>query len=813
MKKKVSPFPIFSRRSIVMLFFLLFLNSFYAQIKIGDNPQNIDINSLFELESSDKAMVLSRISTAQMQAITPLPGAIIYNIEEECVFYYNGSNWVNLCRDSNGFSIIDNGNNTYTVNDGTNPEFTFSTNSETVTSISQNTDGTYTYTNEAGEQTIIATGTSTFSIIDNGDGSYTVNDGTNPEFTFSTNSETVTNIVQNTDGTFTYTNEAGIETIIANGTGTSSLSITDNGDNTFTVNDGPNPAFTITATPETVTSLTQNADGTYTYENENSEQTVITPNPLSIVNNEDGTFTVDDGTNTAFTITATPETITSLTQNADGTYTYENEDSEQTVITPNPLSIVNNEDGTFTVDDGTNPAFTITTAPETITSLTQNADGTYTYENEDSEQTVITPNPLSILDNGDDTFTVNDGTNPAFTITATPETVTSLTQNADGTYTYENEDSEQTIITPNPLSIVDNGDNTFTVDDGTNPAFTITAPPETTSTLTENNNGTYTYENEDGDETIISFGGSSTEGSVFFSDDASGLIENNAQFFWDNANERLGLGTNTNLTDKLTLNGTLGISDGSEANPSYRFSADPDTGIFRSNDDELGFAVGGIPSLKLAPKTLFVNNALPDYGRVGINTKDPQTALHVVGGMRVTILPPAQANESFVTVDSQGNFHKSEGSQPVVTGGGRWTNAALPLSLNSGLAIIPIFDSEDYNDGSSEFYEPNSNILTIKSDGRYVIGATISLIGNVRTDGTPGNTWARISINGLDQGAFHVAANSGATGGIIYSSINIRDVLNLQANDAIRIKLFSDANPASLLFVGPETSSFTIMKL
>ena len=223
---------------------------------------------------------------------------------------------------------------------------------------------------------------------------------------------------------------------------------------------------------------------------------------------------------------------------------------------------------------------------------------------------------------------------------------------------------------------------------------------------------------------------------------------------------------------------------------------------------ELG--VSGVP-------TLFLENAKnftgPDYGRVGINTKDPQTALHVVGGMRVTILPPAQANESFVTVDSQGNFHKSEGSQPVVTGGGRWTNAALPLSLNSGLAIIPIFDSEDYNDGSSEFYEPNSNILTIKSDGRYVIGATISLIGNVRTDGTPGNTWARISINGLDQGAFHVAANSGATGGIIYSSINIRDVLNLQANDAIRIKLFSDANPASLLFVGPETSSFTIMKL
>jgi len=185
-----------------------------------------------------------------------------------------------------------------------------------------------------------------------------------------------------------------------------------------------------------------------------------------------------------------------------------------------------------------------------------------------------------------------------------------LTENANGTYTYTNEDGDETIITPNALSITDNGDNTYTVDDGTNPEFTITAT-QTISTLTENANGTYTYTNENGDETIIALGGTSEEGSVFFADDANGLAENNPQFFWDNTNERLGIGTNTNLTDKLTVNGTLGLSDGSELLPSYRFTDDPDTGIFRVTDNELGFTTGGTSKMKLTEGGLNLNNALP----------------------------------------------------------------------------------------------------------------------------------------------------------------------------------------------------------
>ena len=180
MRNTAPIFTIFQRAGIVILFFVLSFSSLGAQVKIGDNPQNIDPNSLLELESNTMAMVLSRVTTSEMESISPLQGALLYNTDEECIFYYNGASWINLCEGSSSLSIVDNNDNTYTVNDGTNPPFTITALPETVTSFVQNTDGTYTYTNEANVETTFAS--SALSITDNQDNTYTVNDGTNPPF-------------------------------------------------------------------------------------------------------------------------------------------------------------------------------------------------------------------------------------------------------------------------------------------------------------------------------------------------------------------------------------------------------------------------------------------------------------------------------------------------------------------------------------------------------------------------------------------------------------------------------------------------------
>lgn len=68
-----------------------------AQIKIGDNPQNIDAASVLELESTDRVLVITRVNTIQMNAIIPNQGAMVYNTDDQCIFYYDGTGWQNLC--------------------------------------------------------------------------------------------------------------------------------------------------------------------------------------------------------------------------------------------------------------------------------------------------------------------------------------------------------------------------------------------------------------------------------------------------------------------------------------------------------------------------------------------------------------------------------------------------------------------------------------------------------------------------------------------------------------------------------------------
>jgi len=76
------------------------ISSLQSQIKIGNNPQNIDASSVLELESNSRVLVITRINDAQMNTIAPLEGALVYNIDEECVFYYDGEVWVNLCEEN-----------------------------------------------------------------------------------------------------------------------------------------------------------------------------------------------------------------------------------------------------------------------------------------------------------------------------------------------------------------------------------------------------------------------------------------------------------------------------------------------------------------------------------------------------------------------------------------------------------------------------------------------------------------------------------------------------------------------------------------
>ena len=93
------------KNTIIVLLVLFCTNLVIAQVKIGDSPETLDSTSLLELESNSKVLVISRMSEAEMLALSPLQGAMVYNTDSSCIFYYDGTIWNNLCAGGNTGSI------------------------------------------------------------------------------------------------------------------------------------------------------------------------------------------------------------------------------------------------------------------------------------------------------------------------------------------------------------------------------------------------------------------------------------------------------------------------------------------------------------------------------------------------------------------------------------------------------------------------------------------------------------------------------------------------------------------------------------
>ena len=82
----------------LLLFVGLFTTRAAAQVKIGDNPTTIGNSSLLELESTNKGLLLPRLTTTQRNAITnPAKGLVIYDTDEDCAMVNKGTplapNW------------------------------------------------------------------------------------------------------------------------------------------------------------------------------------------------------------------------------------------------------------------------------------------------------------------------------------------------------------------------------------------------------------------------------------------------------------------------------------------------------------------------------------------------------------------------------------------------------------------------------------------------------------------------------------------------------------------------------------------------
>ena len=101
-------------------FFLSFINIF-SQVKVGENPNNINPSAVLEAESTSKGFLPPRMTTAQRDAIqNPALGLQIFNLTTNCLEIYIAPNWQNVfCGCSSApanLSYTNNGPITYCLN-------------------------------------------------------------------------------------------------------------------------------------------------------------------------------------------------------------------------------------------------------------------------------------------------------------------------------------------------------------------------------------------------------------------------------------------------------------------------------------------------------------------------------------------------------------------------------------------------------------------------------------------------------------------------------------------------------------------------
>lgn len=113
-------------KAIILTFIFILVAAFscttYAQVKIGDNPNSINANSLLELESTTKGLLLPRLTSDQIKAMSNVPvGMFLFNSTDSSLYLRRDTGWAVLALNTNSMSAAQwtsNGNNINNTNSG-----------------------------------------------------------------------------------------------------------------------------------------------------------------------------------------------------------------------------------------------------------------------------------------------------------------------------------------------------------------------------------------------------------------------------------------------------------------------------------------------------------------------------------------------------------------------------------------------------------------------------------------------------------------------------------------------------------------------
>ena len=546
MNVNYSPNITMSTKIKLLLFFVLISLCANAQVKIGENPNIIDSASIVELESTDKAFVLTRLTTAQMQAITPLNGAVVYNTDTQCVHYYNGLVWTNLCdgNSSSSFSFNDNGDGTITLSDGNGNNVTFNGAAQTISTLADNGDGTYTYTNENGLETVISIAVTDNQNLqtDNTPGNISIDNGNAIAINVDDADADDQNEIQTLDytsGVLTLSNDPNATTVDLSGFDQDAAD-----DFSGSFND--------------LTDLPVNLDTDAT----DDFNTGISFDGINLTISDAGGDVSTDISGLAYDDTAIRADVDQNELDADNAIAAVDTKIDNHILADEDVSATN-ELSDLSLDASN--ILTLTNAEAGATGV--DLSGYVSTDDQNLESaTLSSASELGINIEGGNDVTVD---------------LSALEESAD-------------------ITAVDNKVNAHILADED-----VSATNEL-SDLSLSATNILTLTNAEAGATGVDLSGyklTGTTGSIFFADTDGTPTEENSELFWDNGSNSLGIGTNS-PSNKLEVSGAIrsqGMlnSNGTVGEPSYRFSNDTNTGMYRPAADEISFSVGGIEALKI----------------------------------------------------------------------------------------------------------------------------------------------------------------------------------------------------------------------
>ena len=272
-------------------------------------------------------------------------------------------------------------------------------------------------------------------------------------------------------------------------------------------------------------------------------------------------------------------------------------------------------------------------------------------------------------------------------------------------------------------------------------------------------------------------------GALLFGSPTDSYIWNVQNLYWDNTNNRLGIGTNS-PDALLTVNGVGSFGDGTVSAPSITNTGDLNTGFWFPAADTIAASTGGSERVRI-----------DSTGNVGIGSTNPLSLTHINGSTtapagelgNLLITTGSTAKRLVIGVDSSGTMYSwIQSIENAIS------NRALslnPLGGNVGIGTsTPGYRLDvtgDINISTGSVYRINgTSVLSSTTLGTGVLTSSLTAVGTITT-----GTWNANLIAGQYGGTG--VANTGKTitvsGNTVIGSSTNTVTINTSGNTTVTL--------------------------